>query len=371
VYPRCWIRSTRRWRISSAAATDLFLGLVPDAVLSAIEATGLRCTSVCWALNSYENRVYEIELQGDARTRLVAKFYRPGRWSRAQILEEHAFLAELYDAEVPVVPVRPFPDGETLKSVGVAGGAEVIWFCLFPRFGGRAPEEIDDARASRLGALCARIHNVGAKHEATQRVRLTGDSFAREALGFLEASGGIPTRARRRFVQAAQELADLADEWLEGVPVQRIHGDFHLGNLIEREGVMYALDFDDSVVGPPVQDLWMLLPGRDPDTLRRRGLYLEAYEHFRSFDRSTLRLIEPLRGLRLVHYAGWLARRWHDPIFPQTWPDFGTEAWWLQTTEGIEEALDLAHGGDAPTLQPAEPELSNADLFWDWQEPKG
>ncbi len=353
---------------SSANATDLFLGLIPDAVLSAIEATGLRCTSVCWALNSYENRVYEIELADEARTRLVAKFYRPGRWSRAQILEEHAFLSELSAAEVPVVPVRPFPDGDTLKSVAVPGGADVIWFCLFPRFGGRAPEEIDDARASRLGALCARIHNVGARSPAHQRIRLSGDTFARDDIAWLEANGTLPARVRRRFFQAGRELADLTDEWLQDVPLQRIHGDFHLGNLIERDGILYALDFDDSVFGPPVQDVWMLLPARDADTLRRRELFLDAYEHFRAFDRSTLRLIEPLRGVRLVHYAGWLAKRWHDPIFPETWPDFGTEAWWLQTTEGLEECLDLAHGGDVAPTQPVEAELTNADLFWDWDK---
>ena len=353
------------------SAADLFLGLTPDAVLAAIEASGLRCTAVCWPLNSYENRVMEVELADAARTRLVAKFYRPQRWTQAQILEEHAFLAELHAAEVPVVPALPFPDGGTLRSVAVPGGADVVWFCLFPRFGGRAPEEVDDALAARLGALCARIHVVGARVPFAARLRLNGTTFGTAPLAALEASGRIPPSLRRRFVTAAQALSVVTDEWLQDTPLQRIHGDFHLGNLILRDNILHALDFDDAVMGPPVQDLWMLLPGRDVDTLRRRELFVQSYEQFRPFDRTSLRLIEPLRGLRLVHFCGWLAVRWHDPIFPQTWPQFASDAFWHETTDALEEALDLAWAPPesvvvAPPVEAGE--ATNADFFWDWEK---
>ncbi len=351
------------------SAADLFLGLTPDAVLAAVEAAGLRCTSVCWPLNSYENRVMELELADAARTRLVAKFYRPQRWSEAQLLEEHGFLAELAAAEVPVVPALPFPDGTTLRRVAVAGGADVVWFCLFPRFGGRAPEEVDDALAARLGALCARIHVVGARQPFTARERLDGATYGGKALTLLEDSGRIPTKLRRRFHLAARGLVALTDDWLRGAAMQRIHGDFHLGNLIERDNLLFALDFDDARTGPPVQDLWLLLPGRDADTLRHRAIFLQSYEQFRPFDHSTLRLIEPLRGLRLVHFCGWLAARWHDPIFAQTWPQFATDAFWHETTDALEEALELAWMPvDAVPAPPPVPENepTNADFFWDW-----
>lgn len=361
---------------AATTAADLFLGLTPDAVLAAIEATGLRCTSVCWPLNSYENRVMEIELADEARTRLVTKFYRPQRWTPTQILEEHAFLAALQDEEVPVIAPIAFPDGGTLRQVAVPGGAEAISFCLFPRVGGRAPEEVSDALAQRLGALCARIHTVGARAPFHARLTLNGRSYGGPALALLERSAWLPASLRTRFLDAGAELVAEVDAALRTAAVSRIHGDFHLGNLIERDGLLLALDFDDAITGPPVQDLWMLLPGRDPDTLRRRTLFLESYAQFRPFDEATLRLIELLRGLRLLHFCGWLAARWHDPIFAQTWPQFETEAFWHETTLSMEEALDLAAAGpgtatDATTAGAGtgggEGELTNADFFWDWE----
>lgn len=342
-------------------ATDLFLGLTPDAVLDAIEAGGVRCGNVCHPLNSFENRVYEVELRDGGR--LIAKFYRPGRWTQAQILAEHAFLTDLQAEELAVCPLRPFPDGSTLKSAGH------IYFCLFDRCGGRAPEELDAAMAERLGMLVGRMHVVGARSEARHRIRLTADSYVRDDLDWLLEKGKLPETVRDRYTDAAFDLADIADARMAGVPVQRIHGDLHLGNLIERNGILHALDFDDMVVGPPVQDLWLLLPGKDPHTGLLREAFLEGYGAFRPFDRSTLRLIEPLRGLRLVHYAAWLARRWHDPIFPQTWPQFGTPDWWEAQTHDLEElvaGLQVEDGVAAPVA--VEEGLTNKDLFWDWDE---
>jgi len=340
--------------------TDLFLSLTPDKVLEAVEAAGVRVNPLCYPLNSFENRVYEVECED--RTRIIAKFYRPGRWSRAQILEEHRFLAELEEAEIPVCPTRPFPDGETLKPIGH------ILYCLFHRTGGRAPDELDEALAERLGRLAARIHNVGAAGSATHRVKLSGDTMAREALEFLEAKKSVPARLEARYLEAANEIADTADARLRGVETHRIHGDLHLGNLLLRDGVFHVLDFDDMMTGPAVQDLWLLLPGRDAFTQRLRGVFVGAYEELRRFDRGTLRLIEPLRGLRMIHYAAWIARRWHDPIFPRTFVHFGTEAYWEEQTRDLEELCEVMRGEDGGArVVPVEEGLSNKDYFWDME----
>jgi Ser/Thr protein kinase RdoA (MazF antagonist) len=180
--------------------------------------------------------------------------------------------------------------------------------------------------------------------------------------------GVLPGPWRDRYAAAADALADAADRLLAGVPVHRIHGDFHLGNLLLREGVFHVLDFDDMMVGPAVQDLWLLLPGREGTHLREA--FLEGYERFRPFDRSTLALAEPLRGLRRIHYAAWLGRRWHDPVFPQTWPHFGTADYWAEETRDLEDLVRLVRSGPAPGSppEPEEPPLTNRDFFYDWED---
>jgi len=339
------------------STTDLFLSLTPDKVLAAVEASGLLCTGLCYPLNSFENRVYEIECEDQSR--VVAKFYRPGRWSPEQILEEHAFLADLVEAEVPVCPTRSFPGGDTLRRI------ENIAYCLFQRSGGRAPDELNDELAARLGRLVARIHNAGAARIAEHRERLNGDVYVRKDLAWLREHATIPRRFEQRYLLAAEAIASITDERLAGVETHRIHGDLHLGNLLLRDGVFHALDFDDMMVGPAVQDLWLLLPGRDLETLRLREVFLEAYEEFRAFDRSTLRLIEPLRGMRMVHYAAWLAKRWHDPVFPRTFVHFGTEAYWEEHTRDLEELLEVirTESGERAVVQ--EQEQPAEKYFWD------
>jgi Ser/Thr protein kinase RdoA (MazF antagonist) len=357
-----------------APATDLFLSLTPEKVLAAVEAAGLRCNPVCYPLNSFENRVYEVELED--RTRIVAKFYRPERWSEEQILEEHQFLHELDQEEVPVCPVRPFPDGCTLHRI------DHIYYSLSDRRGGRAPDELDAAAARRLGMLVGRLHNVAARRPAEHRLRLDADRFIRDDVAWLDAHATLPKHLRQRYFDAALAIAGQLDGALAEIDprqMHRLHGDLHLGNVLLRDGLLRVLDFDDMTVGPAVQDLWLALPGRDAYTLGLRERFLEGYEQFRLFDRSTLRLVEPLRGLRVIHYAAWLARRWHDPAFPAAWPHFGTLDYWQRETEDLEEQLAVIRGELAPKPEPGseggdgeerpaeEATLTNRDFFWDWE----
>jgi Ser/Thr protein kinase RdoA (MazF antagonist) len=316
--------------------------------------------------------VYEVELAD--RSRIVAKFYRPGRWSAEQILEEHQFLADLDAEEVPVATVRPFPDGTPLRQV------DNIFYPLADRKGGRAPDELSETGARRLGRLVGRLHNVGVRRSAPHRLRLSADTYIREPIAWLRTNGTIPAHLRDRYFGAAEELAGIADRMLEGVPIHRVHGDLHLGNVLERDGQLRVLDFDDMLNGPAVQDLWLALPGRDRETLRLRESFLAGYEEFRLFDRSTLRLVEPLRALRVVHYAAWLARRWHDPAFPVAWPHFGTEEYWSRETDDLVELLAVIRGevrraetaadGDGAEESAGGEEddaLTNKDFFWDWE----
>ncbi len=393
---------------AQAVATDLFVSLTPERVLEAVEASGLRCRPVCYPLNSFENRVYEVELED--RSRIIAKFYRPGRWRREQILEEHRFLAELVAEELPVCAMRPFPDGETLKRMEddlSNGGRCSIFYSLSDRRGGRAPDELDDLAIERLGMFVGRMHNVAARRPAPSRPRLTADHYVRRALGWMDRHGTSPRRGasvtpsrrgasvtpsrrgasvtpsgtvKRRYFAAAEAIANVADELAAGVATHRIHGDLHLGNVLFRDGELRVLDFDDMVTGPAVQDLWLALPGRGREVDRQRRILLAGYQRFRDFDRSTLRLIEPLRGLRLVRYAGWLARRWHDPAFRAGWPHFGTVEYWERETSDLEEQLaavrEAAESAEAADTEPAvsslalpadEELLSNKDYFWDWE----
>lgn len=368
------------------APTDLFLSLTPDRVLEAVDAAGLETNPVCYPLNAYENRVYEVELAD--RSRVIAKFYRPARWTREQIVDEHRFLHELDEHEIPVCAFRPFPtapttdggdgehgedgDGDTLRTI------YGIHYGLSDRRGGRAPDEITEDLAYRVGMLAGRIHVVGALADAPHRPRLTSQWFVHRNLDWMREHEFIPAHLEKQYTEVARALADLYDELTSGgdcVETIRVHGDLHVSNLLVRDGVLRVLDFDDMVVGPPVQDLWLCLPGRDGETRRLRELFIEGYEQFRQFDRSTLRLIEPLRGLRIVNYSAWLARRWHDPFFPRAFPHFGTEDYWRGELGELEETLRAARleaqgpaGAQAVATKVDEAEaLTNADYFWDWE----
>ena len=343
--------------------SEFFFRLTPDWVLRAVEAGGLRPTGHCTALNSLENRVYDLRLTDDSH--VVAKFYRPGRWSREAILEEHAFLEGLREAEIPVCAPLRFDDGETLHEV------EGILYAVWPRTGGRPPDELGDEEIAILGRLLARIHNVGAVRETTHRPQLSAEVYAHKPLSLLEQQGLLPQAYARRYRDAVLELASIYDECSLGIPTHRIHGDCHVGNLLRGNDGWFFVDFDDFVTGPAVQDVWMLLPGRDHEAARQRERLIDAYRQFRDFETPWLRLVEPLRALRFIHYAGWIARRWQDPAFPPTFPHFGTDAYWEKETRDLESQLRLIAGTydakrDAPkSNEDAAQELTNKDFFWD------
>ncbi len=339
-----------------------FFQLTPDHVLSAVEAGGFAPTGHCTPLTCLENRVYDLRLEsGD---HVVVKFYRPGRWGREAILEEHRLLAELREAEIPVCAPLPFADGETLHD------REGIFYAVWPRTGGRAPDELGDEQVAVLGRLVARIHNVGAAGEAPARPVLDVQRAALDPLEHLESHDFLPPECARRYRAAVEETVRLYAAWSHGVPLHRIHGDCHAGNLLRGDEGWFFLDFDDFVVGPAVHDVWMLLPGRDAEAARQRELFVDAYRQFRDFDASWLRLIEPLRTFRFVWYAAWIARRWEDPAFPDAFPHFGTRQYWETETRDLEEQVErLLRGGDVPEglrrEEAAEPELSNEEIFWD------
>jgi len=345
--------------------TDFFLELTPDRVLMAIEDAGFAPTGHCTPLTCLENRVYDLRLEDDRH--IVAKFYRPGRWTREAILEEHRFLADLREMEIPVCAPVPFPGGETLLAV------EGIQFAIWPRTGGRSPDELADDQIQILGRLLARIHNVGAAREAPHRARLDARASALAPLEFLEDRAFLPAECARRYRSCVEEVAEIYTERSRGVPVHRIHGDCHMGNILCGDEGWFFLDFDDLVVGPAVADVWMLLPGRDSEGVRQRSLLIEAYRQFRDFEDAWLRLVEPLRAFRFVFYAAWIARRWEDSAFPAAFPHFGTADYWENETRDLEEHVErISSGRDEVTpggkrREDAEPdiELSNKDFFWD------
>ena len=346
---------------------EYFFLLTPERVLEAVEEAGYSPSGHCLALNSLENRVYDIRLEDGKH--VVAKFYRPGRWSAEQILEEHRFLFELRDEEIPVCAPVPFPDGQTLHQI------EGINFAVWPRTGGRAPDEPSDDELGILGRLLARIHNVGAARPSAHRLRLTAETYALRPLAYLEENDMLPPHCAARYRAVVEETARVYETLAADVPVHRIHGDCHLGNLLNGNEGWHFLDFDDHLTGPAVQDVWMLMTARDEEGLRQRETFLEAYRQFRDFDPSWLRLIEPLRALRYIHYAAWIARRRDDPAFPAAFPHYGTDEYWEKETSDLEEQAAL-FGRENPELMPVgergerteEPELTNKDFFWDWEE---
>jgi Ser/Thr protein kinase RdoA (MazF antagonist) len=304
-----------------------FGALTPERVLEAVEVGGLRSTGRCLPLRAFENRVYEVELEDERR--LVVKFYRPGRWSRQTILDEHAFLADLAAAEIPVVAPLDLGTGSTLSEIGG------IFYAAFPKIRGRSLDELDSENRRRIGRTIGRMHAVGAARDAPHRRRLDPTYFVREPLAIVLAGGFMPENLAPRYQAVALRIAEAVAGPLAAAKVQRIHGDLHWGNILWAADGPVLVDFDDCLVGPPVQDLWLLTRGDGEETRQAREDLLEGYEVFREFDRSSLALIEPLRALRIVYMSGWIGKRWDDPSFRDAFPNFRNHNYWMQEYEEL------------------------------------
>lgn len=296
--------------------------LSPDTVLSALESVGFVTDGRVLALNSYENRVYQVGLEEGAP--LVAKFYRPGRWSTAQILEEHAFTLELAALEIPVVaPI--LSQGQTLHEH--AG----FRFSASPRRGGRWPELQDPQELEWMGRFIARLHAAGASRAFETRPALDVQSFGVESVDFLLGKGWLPAHVRDAYETLSEDLFDRIDAAIERageIALIRTHGDCHPGNILWTDDGPHFVDLDDCRTAPAVQDLWMLLSGSRGEMQAQLTHVLDGYMEFNDFNPRELHLVEALRTLRMQHYAAWLARRWADPAFPLAFPWFNTDRYW-------------------------------------------
>ena len=307
-----------------------YAALTPEVVLDALSALGMRPDGRLLALSSYENRVYQIWLEEGPP--VVGKFYRPGRWSAAQIEEEHAFAHELADREIPVVA----PTHQ-----GTFGG---FIFALYPRRGGRTPEFDNPKVLEWIGRFMGRIHAVGSTKKFVHRESLTPKSFGHDPRAYLLTTPYIPAElldAWKAITQQALQLVDACYERAGAVKTIRLHGDCHPGNILWTEDGPHFVDLDDARMGPAVQDLWMLLSGdRAAMGLQLRAV-LDGYEQFMEFDRRELNLLEPLRTLRLIHYSAWIGRRWDDPAFPAAFPWFNTQRFWQDKILELREQIAL------------------------------
>lgn len=292
--------------------------------MDAIETLGGQCDGRILALNSYENRVYQVGMED--RGFIIAKFYRPERWSNEQILEEHQFSLQLAEQELPIVAPMADANGETLHQY------QQFRFALFERRGGHAPDLDTPMNLEILGRLLARIHNIGHLSAFEHRPSINIDEYVRESAAFLSENHFIPGDLQPAYQSLIDDLLPMLERAFSSTHYEslRLHGDCHPGNLLWRDDQPNFVDFDDCRQGPAIQDLWMLLSGdRDQQQSQLQHL-LKGYRQFAPFNGAELQLIEPLRTLRLVHYSGWLARRWDDPAFPMHFPWFNTQRYWSE-----------------------------------------
>ena len=313
--------------------------LKPDTVITIAEkALGLPFSNLYRPCNSYINRVVELE-QKDGLRRII-KFYRPDRWTREAIADEHDFLLELAEQEVPVIAPLRLQDGSTL------GMYMNISYAIFPKCGGRCQDEFNDDQWMEMGRLLARVQNVGAVHAAGARIVLSPEASMSMQVEAILSSGQVPADLVGSFSRVAQDLIQEIGPLFTGGDSIRIHGDSHFGNIIYRPGESFFLiDFDDMAMGPPVQDLWMLLPGLVADSFVEADLFLEGYETFRYFDRRTLSLIEPLRAMRFIHYIAWCVHQVTEDGMTLAVPGFGTPAYWQNEIRDLTDQLECIRKG--------------------------
>tara|TARA_B100001540_G_scaffold290373_1_gene287031 strand:- start:399 stop:1382 length:984 start_codon:yes stop_codon:yes gene_type:complete len=308
--------------------------LGPDLVIAAVESAGYPCDARLLALNSYENRVYQVGIEDGEP--LIAKFYRPGRWDDAQILEEHSFSQELVEADISVVAPIADAQGQTLHR------HEDFRFALFPRRGGYPPELDNPDNLLVLGRTLGRIHAVGAAQPFRQRHTLSAQTMLSDSRDYLLREGFIPLALEEAYATLSADLERQVQTLFAEADAQqfiRVHGDCHVGNILWRDDTAHFVDLDDCCMAPAVQDLWMFLSGERHERQLQLSEVIEGYAEFMDFAPRQLRWVEALRTMRLVHYAAWLARRWEDPAFPRSFTWFNTERYWADHILELREQL--------------------------------
>lgn len=324
--------------MNNAMSSHPYQRLTPDLILASLESLGFQCDGRLLALNSYENRVYQVGIEQQAP--VVAKFYRPGRWSRDAILEEHVFAFELVEQEIPVVAPLRSKNGDSLHDQGG------FLFAVYPRCGGRWPDLDTTEQRRQMGRFLGRLHAVGATRRFHHRAQLSIERLGDEPRRFLLQQGIIPDYLTEAYASLTADLLQrIRERFAAAGPLRqlRLHGDCHPGNILWTERGPHFVDLDDSVTGPAIQDLWMLLSG-DREAMRQQlEDLLEGYQTFFDFDGAGAGLIEALRTLRIMHYAAWIARRWDDPAFPRAFPWFDSPRYWEEHILSLREqaaALD-------------------------------
>lgn len=346
--------------MQKSESTASFYQLSTDHVLDSVEkALGrterdIRATGSILALNSLENRVYQIDFEDGFKA--VAKFYRPDRWSYQQIEEEHTFLNRLLEVEIPVVAPLKMP-GRNNATVDTS--SLNIHFAVFPLVKGRLLDELTSTHLQTLGRYLARIHRVGALSKKTLRPRLDVENYGRKPLEYLLASSFFETDAvRQQYRHSVEKLLQHIEPLFSGIKYIQVHGDCHLGNTLWQNESPFFLDFDDLCMAPAVQDIWMIVRGRDSQSNKDRETLISAYEQMNEFNRKELGLIEALRGLRIVHYSAWIAKRWDDPAFSLAFPSFGKSSYWQEEMSELQKILDTM-------VQPTFIEEEAPFRFWD------
>ena len=317
--------------------------LTPDVIVQAVENLGFEPDARIFGLNSYENRVYQVGIKDGSS--VVAKFYRPKRWNEKQILEEHGFAKELADLEIPVIPPMELLRGETLFKF------EGFHMAVFPLLLGRPPELDNLDNLLVMGRFIGRIHSVGAKKSFTHRIEISIDRFAIQSRQFLLENDFIPLELIPAYESLSQDLIERIElRFQEHGPLlkQRIHGDCHRGNVLWKDNAPNFVDFDDTMTGPVIQDIWMMLSGSRDQKQAQLLELVEGYNEFGDFRASELTLVESFRTLRIINYSAWLARRWQDPAFPQNFPWFNTPRYW---SEHILELREQLAALDEPPLE--------------------
>ena len=301
-----------------------FSDLTPDLVMDAVESVGYRCDARILQLNSYENRVYQVGVEDGEP--VIGKFYRPERWTDVQILEEHRFTQELFENEVSAVPPLVIADESTLAKY------QQFRFALYPRRGGRAPDLDSLSNLEILGRHVARIHAIGGEHKFESRPEISVMDYGHQSRAFLIENNFIPATLRPAYDSVTEFLLKELDEIFASTPYMsiRLHGDCHMGNVLWRDEMPHFVDFDDARNGPAVQDLWMMLSGEREDQQQQLLRIIRGYRDFCHFNPAQLRLIEPLRTLRMMYHAAWIARRWEDPAFPMAFTFFNTDRYWSE-----------------------------------------